>query len=122
MFVTLDQALYFKFKDLQTRKKMSQNYIDFFIVILDPFHHQWCLLKCLFSAYENAGLKDLVGILGIDGHKWPNLLGEAKGVHKAQNILESLSIVTFLCWLQRYKPTRFSSRDTFGPWIFFTLD
>ena len=71
---------------------MPEEFIDFFIVILDPFHHQWCLLKCLFSAFENSGLRDLLGILAIDGQKWPNLLGESKNVHKAQGILEVLAI------------------------------
>ena len=83
IFITLDQALHFKYKNLITRGKLPKQYIDFFIVILDPFHHQWCLLKCLFSANENAGLKDLVAILAIDDKKWPNLLGESKNVHKA---------------------------------------
>ena len=60
-------------------------------MVLDPFHHQWCLLKCLFSAYEDAGLKDLVAILGVDEKKWPNMLGESKNVHKAQ---ETLVVIT----------------------------
>ena len=92
IFITLDQALHFKFKNLITLGKMPEEFINFFIVILDPFHHQWCLLKCLFSAFENAGLRDLLGILAIDGQKWPNLLGESKNVHKAQGILEVLAI------------------------------
>ena len=98
IFLTLDQALHFKFKNLVTLGKMPTEFKNFFIVILDPFHHQWCLLKCLFSAFENAGLKDLLGILGIDGQKWPNLLGESKNVHKAHGILEVLatSLGTFL--------------------------
>ena len=70
---------------------MPKEYIQFFIVILDPFHHQWCLLKCLFTAFENAGLKDLVAIFGIDDKKWPNLLGECKNVHKAQQLLEVIA-------------------------------
>ena len=91
IFITLDQALHFKFKSLLTRGKLPKEFIEFFIVILDPFHHQWCLLKCLFSAYEDAGLKDLVGILAIDNQKWPNLLGESKNVHKAQAILQDIA-------------------------------
>ena len=87
IFITLDQALHAKYKTLQTRSKMPNRYSEFFIVILDPFHHQWCLLKCLFSAYEDAGLKDLVAILGVDEKKWPNMLGESKNVHKAQETL-----------------------------------
>ena len=72
--------------------------IMFFLVILDPFHHQWCLLKCILSAYENAGLKDIVGILAIDDQKWPNLLGESKNLHKAQAILEEIATsFGFLC-------------------------
>ena len=81
------QALHAKYKTLQTRGKMPNRYSEFFIVILDPFNHQWCLLKCLFSAYEDAGLKDLVAILGVDEKKWPNMLGESKNVHKAQETL-----------------------------------
>ena len=92
IFLTLDQALHFKFKSLISLNKMPQEFSNFFIPILDPFHHQWCLLKCLFSAYENTGLKDLLGILAIDEKKWPNLLGESKNVHKAQSILEVLAI------------------------------
>ena len=91
IFVTLDQALHFKFKSLITQGKMPQEYVDFFIVVLDPFHFQWCLLKCIYSAFENAGLKNLVGILGIDDQKWPNLLGESKNVHKAQAILQDIT-------------------------------
>ena len=37
-------------------------------------------------------MKDLVAILAIDEKKWPNLLGESKNVHKAQEILEVLTI------------------------------
>ena len=59
------QALHFKYKNLVTRGKMSKEFIDFFIVILDPFRHQWCLLKCFYSAFENAGLKDLAAIFAI---------------------------------------------------------
>ena len=91
IFLTLDQALHFKFKNLVTLQQMPSEFIDFFIVVLDPFHHHWCLLKCLFSAYESAGLKDLMGILAIDDNKWPNLLGESKNVHKAQGLLEVLA-------------------------------
>ena len=87
IFITLDQALHAKYKTLETRGKMPHKFSDFFIVVLDPFHHQWCLLKCLFSAYEDAGLKDLVAILGVDEKKWPNMLGESKNVHKAQETL-----------------------------------
>ena len=87
IFKTLDQALHAKYKTLETRGKMPHKFSDFFIVVLDPFHHQWCLLKCLFSAYEDAGLKDLVAILGVDEKKWPNMLGESKNVHKAQETL-----------------------------------
>ena len=34
----------------------------------------------------------MVAIFGIDEKKWPNLLGESKNVHKAQEILEVISI------------------------------
>ena len=112
IFITLDQALHFKFKNLITRKKMPKEYIDFFIVILDPFHHQWCLLKCLFSAYENAGLKDLVGILAIDDQKWPNLLGESKNVHKAQEILEVIA-TSFGIFFVNYLLERLAADDRF---------
>ena len=91
IFVTLDQALHCKFKSLISKGKMPREYIDFFIVVLDPFHHQWCLLKCIYSAFEDAGLKDLVCILGIDSQKWPNLLGESRNVHKAQSILQDIT-------------------------------
>ena len=70
---------------------MSKEFIDLFIVILDPFHYQWCLLKCFYSAFENAGLKSLAAIFAIDEKKWPNLLGESKNVHKAESILEVIS-------------------------------
>jgi hypothetical protein len=102
IFITLDQALHFKYKNLITRGKLPKQYIDFFIVILDPFHHQWCLLKCLFSAYENAGLKDLVAILAIDDKKWPNLLGESKNVHKAQEILQVITVSFGIFFLNYY--------------------
>ena len=39
VFITLDQALHFKYKNLITRGKLPKQYIDFFIVILDHFHH-----------------------------------------------------------------------------------
>ena len=102
IFITLDQALHFKFKSLVTRGKLSKEYIDFFIVILDPFHHQWCLLKCFYSAFENAGLKDLVAIFAIDEKKWPNLLGESKNVHKAESILEVISTSFGIFFLNYY--------------------
>ena len=70
MFVTLDQALHSKFKNLISQGKMPKDYVNFFIAILDPFHFQWCLLKCIFSAFEKAGLKDLVDILGIDNQNF----------------------------------------------------
>ena len=69
IFVTLDQALHCKSKSLISQGKMTREYMDFFIPVLDPFHYQWCLLKCIFSAFEDAGLKFLVGILGIDSQK-----------------------------------------------------
>ena len=102
IFITLDQALHFKFKSLVTRGKLSKEYIDFFIVILDPFHHQWCLLKCFYSAFENAGLKDLVAIFAIDEKKWPILLGESKNVHKAESILEVISTSFGIFFLNYY--------------------
>ena len=105
IFVTLDQALHFKFKALITQGKMPREYIDFFIVILDPFHYQWCLQKCIFSGFENAGIKCLLGILGIDDHKWPNLLGECKNVHKAQAILQDVTCSLGVFFLNYYVGT-----------------
>ena len=92
IFLTLDQALHFKYKSLISQKKMPKKFIDFFIAVLDPFHYQWCLQKCVYSSFENAGLKDLLGILGIDCQKWPNLLGDCKNVHKAQALLLDITV------------------------------
>ena len=70
---------------------MLSDYVEFFIPSLDLFHLQWTMGKCLFSAYQDAGLKDIFAVLGIDDDKWPGIR-DWKDVHKSESLMNELQI------------------------------
>ena len=77
IFLTLDQALYDFYFILDSKGKISLKFKNFFILLLDSFHLQWTMLKCLFSAFDSAGLRDFFTIIGIDDASWIGIKGVA---------------------------------------------
>ena len=90
IFVCVDQALFKKHKKLITENKMPLEHQKFVILVLDPFHFTWTCNKTLFNAYQDIGVSDLFGILGIDDKKW-KAVSECQNVHKSHQLMVEIS-------------------------------
>ena len=95
IFLTVDQALYDVYQKLEKSRKLPGTFLNFFILILDPFHLQWTMEKCLMSGFGEV-LKEMFAILGLDDHKWVGIK-DCKNVHKSHAILEEL-VHSLLCF------------------------
>ena len=111
IFLTLDQALYDVYQKLNSSGRLSKNYVDFFIPVLDAFHLQWTMRKCIFSGFQDAGLREIFSILGIDDDKWLGIK-ECRDVHKSETLILELLIALQSLFIFIYKGQMSESQKT----------